>query len=102
MLEQHYYSIHHVVLQPSCCAPPSVFQTIMGKELQLRQQNFSVERGFLATGSEELGASPQKQRQAWPHSTTLKRRPLVCREIVDLGFHHSNQSLALVGGVGFR
>ena len=41
MLEQHYYSIHHVVLQPSCCAPPSVFQTIMGKELQLRQQNFS-------------------------------------------------------------
>ena len=41
MLEQHYYSIHHVVLQPSCCAPPSVFQTIMGKELQLRQRNFS-------------------------------------------------------------
>ena len=40
MLEQHYYAIHHVVLQPSCCAPPSVFQTIMGKELQLRQQNF--------------------------------------------------------------
>ena len=40
MLEQHYYSIHRVVLQPSCCAPPSVFQTIMGKELQLRQQNF--------------------------------------------------------------
>ena len=31
MLEQHYYEIHHVVLQPSCCAPPSVFQTIMGK-----------------------------------------------------------------------
>ena len=31
MLEQHYYSIHHVVLQPSCCAPPSVFQTIMGR-----------------------------------------------------------------------
>ena len=28
------------VLQPSCCAPPSVFQTIMGKELQLRQRNF--------------------------------------------------------------
>ena len=41
MLEQHYYNIHHVVLQPSCCAPQSVFQTIMGKELQLRQQNFS-------------------------------------------------------------
>ena len=41
MLEQHYYSIHHVVLQPSCCAPPSVFQTIVGKELQLRQWNFS-------------------------------------------------------------
>ena len=40
MLEEHYYSIHHVVLQPSCCAPPSVFQTIMGKELQLRQRNF--------------------------------------------------------------
>ena len=41
MLEERYYSIHHVVLQPSCCAPPSVFQTIMGKELQLRQRNFS-------------------------------------------------------------
>ena len=41
MLEQHYYSIHHVVFQPSCCAPPSVFQTIMGKELQLRQRNFN-------------------------------------------------------------
>ena len=26
--EEHYYDIHHVVLQPSCCAPPSVFQTI--------------------------------------------------------------------------
>ena len=37
MLEEHYYSIHHVVLQPSCCA---VFQTNMGKELQLRQRNF--------------------------------------------------------------
>ena len=33
MLEEHYYTSHHVVLQPSCCAPPSVFQTIMGKEL---------------------------------------------------------------------
>ena len=31
MLEEHYYNIHHVVLQPSCCAPPSVFQTIMGR-----------------------------------------------------------------------
>ena len=30
MLEEHYYEIHHVVLQPSCCAPPSVFQTITG------------------------------------------------------------------------
>ena len=40
-LEEHYYSVHHVVLQPSCCAPPSVFQTIMGKELQLRQKNFA-------------------------------------------------------------
>ena len=40
MLEEPYYSIHHVVLQPSDCAPPSVFQTIMGKELWLRQQNF--------------------------------------------------------------
>ena len=29
------------MLQPSCCAPPSVFQTIMGKELQLRQSNFA-------------------------------------------------------------
>ena len=40
MLEEHYHEIHHVVLQPSCCAPPSVFQTIMGMELQLRQANF--------------------------------------------------------------
>ena len=50
MLEEHYYEIHHVVLQPSCCAPPSVFQTIMGKELQLRQANFgpfSKSRVFL-------------------------------------------------------
>ena len=41
MLEEHYYEIHHVVLQPSCCTPPSVFQAIMGKELRLRQGNFS-------------------------------------------------------------
>ena len=40
-LEEHYYLAHHVVLQPSCCAPPSVFQTIMGKELQLRHKNFA-------------------------------------------------------------
>ena len=40
-LEEHYFSKHHVVLQPSCCAPPSVFQTIMGKELQLRPGNFA-------------------------------------------------------------
>ena len=40
MLEEHYYDIHHVVLQPSCCAPPGAFQTIMGMELQLRQTNF--------------------------------------------------------------
>ena len=37
MLEEHYYTIHHVVLQPSCCAPPSVFQTTTGKELRLRK-----------------------------------------------------------------
>ena len=50
MFEEHYYEIHHVILQPSCCAPPSVFQTIMGKELQLRQGNFgsySTNRVFL-------------------------------------------------------
>ena len=40
MLEEHFDTIHHVVLQPSCCAPPSVFQTVMGKELRLRQENF--------------------------------------------------------------
>ena len=40
-LEEHYFSAHGVVLQPSCCAPESVFQTIMGKELQLRQNNFA-------------------------------------------------------------
>ena len=53
MLEEHYYNIHHVVLQPSCCAPPSVFQTIMGKELRLRQENFGsyvTERVFLREG----------------------------------------------------
>ena len=53
MLEEHYYTSHHVVLQPSCCAPPSVFQTIMGKELRLRQENFgsfSTRRIFLSDG----------------------------------------------------
>ena len=39
MLEEHYFDIHRVVLQPSCCAPPSVFH-IMAMELQLRQANF--------------------------------------------------------------
>ena len=39
-LENHYLSNHRVVLQPSCCSPPSVFQTITGMELQLRQSNF--------------------------------------------------------------
>ena len=39
MLAEHYYEIH-VVLQPSCCAPPSVFQATMGKELRLREGNF--------------------------------------------------------------
>ena len=29
-LEGHYLSTHKVVLQPSCCSHPSVFQTIMG------------------------------------------------------------------------
>ena len=66
MLEEHYYEIHHVVMQPSCCAPPSVFQTIMGKELQLRQGNFgsySTNRVFLRDqmrhdeAKEILGAS---------------------------------------------
>ena len=53
MLEEHYYATHHVVLQPSCCAPPSAFQTIMGKELRLRQGNFgsySTDRVFLREG----------------------------------------------------
>ena len=53
MLEEHYYTIHHVVLQPSCCVPPSVFQTIMGKELRLRQENFgsfSTHQIFLREG----------------------------------------------------
>ena len=53
MLEEHYYAIHHVVLQPSCCAPPSMFQTIMGKELRWRQENigsFSTRRIFLRAG----------------------------------------------------
>ena len=40
-LEEHYFTAHHAVPQPSCCAPPSVFQTIMGKELQLGQGNFA-------------------------------------------------------------
>ena len=66
MLEEHYFQIHHVVLQPSCCAPPSVFQTIMGKELRLRQGNFgsySTDRVFLRErmkydqAKEILGAS---------------------------------------------
>ena len=65
-LEEHYFNQHHVVLQPSCCAPPSVFQTIMGKELQLRQGNFSsfsVDKLLLSyqmdseTAKDVLGAS---------------------------------------------
>ena len=32
LLEEHYYTIHHVVLQPSCCSPP----------LQLRKTNFET------------------------------------------------------------
>ena len=39
-LENHYYTTHQVVLQPSCCSPPYVFPTTMGMELQLRQANF--------------------------------------------------------------
>ena len=39
-LVSHYLSEHRVVLQPSCCSPPPVFQTIMGMELQLWQFNF--------------------------------------------------------------
>ena len=31
MLEEHYYEIHHVVLQPSCCAPPSVSQALWAR-----------------------------------------------------------------------
>ena len=53
MLEEHYFEIHHVVLQPSCCAAPSVLQTIMGMELQLRQANFgsfSKDRACLRQG----------------------------------------------------
>ena len=66
MLEEHYFEIHHVVLQPSCCAPLSVFQTVMGKELLLRQGNFgsySTDRVFLRDrmrydeGKDILGAS---------------------------------------------
>ena len=66
MLEEHYYAIHHVVLQPFCCAPPSVFQTIMGKDLGLRQGNFgsySTDRISLREGMKNneakdiLGAS---------------------------------------------
>ena len=55
MLEEHCYNIHHVVLQPLCCAPLSVFQTIMGMELQLRQANFesfSIGHVSLRTGME--------------------------------------------------
>ena len=42
MLEERYYEIHHVVLQPPCCAPPSVFQTIMAWEFSfsLRKRIF--------------------------------------------------------------
>ena len=39
-LEHHYLSNHNVVLQASCCSSPSVFQTVMWMELQLRQSNF--------------------------------------------------------------
>ena len=38
-LEDHYLSTHNVVIQVSCCSLPSIFQTVMGMELQLRQSN---------------------------------------------------------------
>ena len=84
MLEQHYFSIHHVVLQPSCCAPPSVFQTIMGKELQLRQRNFS---GF---SSQQVFLRESMRHE---HASYLIKRacPLLMRS--------SNQLLRSLGGL---
>ena len=40
LLESHYLSHHNVLLQASCCFSASVFQTVRGMELQLRQSNF--------------------------------------------------------------
>ena len=64
MLEEQ---IHHVMLQPSCCAPPSVFQTIMGKGTTIATQgsfgSYLTDRVFLREGMKHneakdiLGAS---------------------------------------------
>ena len=58
MLEEHYYAIHHVVLQPSCCAPPSGVATAT-RELWflLHAPNFPS-RGFEAR---------RCQRHPWCH-----------------------------------
>ena len=39
-IEQRYYTHHQVALQVSGSSPPSVVQTVMWMELQLRQGNF--------------------------------------------------------------
>ena len=51
-LEEHYFTAHHV-LQPSCCAPPSVFQTIMGKELQMDPEEAREILGAMCSMTED-------------------------------------------------
>ena len=85
MLEEHYFETHHVVLQPSCCAPPSVFQTIMGMELQRRQANFgsfSLRRGNIIGA---MCSVQEDKTKLWyvkmPHFEQLGDTSLVAPEL---------------------
>ena len=42
VIESHYQAARTLVLQTCGSCPSSILQTVMGKELQLRQDNFSA------------------------------------------------------------
>ena len=46
LLENHYFTEHKVVMQPSRCSPPSVLQTIMEMELQLRPMSDRIPKAL--------------------------------------------------------
>ena len=89
MLEEHYYEIHHVVLQPSCCAPPSVSQAIMGMELQLRQANFGS-YSQRSCASKRSDAVRRSKEHPWRNVCSARRQDqaTVCQ----------NASVRAVGG----